>query len=61
MMEGEPNMAECPVCGGDVRLEDDIVVGELLECPDCGSELEVLNVDPLALGEAPETEEDWGE
>jgi alpha-aminoadipate carrier protein LysW len=54
-------MAECPVCGGAVQLEEDIVVGELLECPDCGSELEVLKVEPLTLGEAPETEEDWGE
>lgn len=54
-------MAECPVCGGDVQLDTDIVVGELLECPDCGSELEVLKVEPLSLGEAPETEEDWGE
>ena len=54
-------MAECPVCGGDVELQDDTVVGELLTCPDCGSELEVLKVAPPALGEAPETEEDWGE
>ena len=54
-------MAECPVCGGDVELEADTVVGELLSCPDCGSELEVLGVDPPALAEAPETEEDWGE
>jgi alpha-aminoadipate/glutamate carrier protein LysW len=54
-------MAECPICGGDVELESDLVVGELLECPDCGSELEVLKVEPLSLGEAPETEEDWGE
>lgn len=54
-------MAECPVCGGDVELASDVVVGELLECADCGSELEVLTVKPLSLGEAPETEEDWGE
>ncbi len=54
-------MAECPVCGADVQLEADIVVGELLECPDCGSELEILTVKPPTLGEAPETEEDWGE
>ena len=54
-------MAECPVCGGDVPLEKDIVVGELIECSDCGSELEVLTVEPPTLGEAPETEEDWGE
>ncbi len=57
----DPRMAKCPVCDGDVPLEADIVVGELLECPDCGSELEILKVEPLALGEAPETEEDWGE
>ena len=54
-------MADCPVCGGDVELDEDTVVGELLSCPDCGSELEVLDVDPPALAEAPETEEDWGE
>ena len=54
-------MAECPVCGGDVALEKDIVVGELIECSDCGSELEVLTVAPASLGEAPEAEEDWGE
>jgi alpha-aminoadipate carrier protein LysW len=59
--EEDPEMAECPVCGGDVELEKNIVVGELIECPDCGSELEILTVKPPTLGEAPETEEDWGE
>ena len=54
-------MAECPVCAGEVELAGDTVVGELIECPDCGSELEVLEVDPPRLGEAPEVEEDWGE
>ncbi|MDX1432796.1 MAG: lysine biosynthesis protein LysW [Gammaproteobacteria bacterium] len=54
-------MSECPVCGGEVPSDADTVVGELLTCPDCGSELEVLGTDPLELGEAPETEEDWGE
>ena len=54
-------MPECPVCGGEVPTEAEVVIGELLTCPDCGSELEVLEVSPLKLGEAPETEEDWGE
>jgi alpha-aminoadipate/glutamate carrier protein LysW len=53
--------AECPVCGADVVLGDDTVEGELIQCADCGTELEVLGVSPLKLGEAPETEEDWGE
>jgi len=54
-------MAECPVCGAEVPLNDDTVASELMECPDCGTELEVLDTDPLTLGEAPESEEDWGE
>ena len=59
--EGSAQMAECPVCGAEVELTADAVVGELMECPDCGTELEVLGVDPPELGEAPETEEDWGQ
>ncbi len=54
-------MAECPVCGAEVSLEADTVTGELIECGECGSELEVLELDPPRLGEAPEAEEDWGE
>ena len=54
-------MAACPVCEADVSLEDDVVKGELLSCPECDSELEVVSLDPLELDEAPEEEEDWGE
>ena len=54
-------MTECPVCDGEVELASDTMEGELLECPECGSELEVLAIDPTRLGEAPEVEEDWGE
>ena len=54
-------MVECPVCGAEVELAADAVVGELMECPDCGTELEVLELEPPTLGEAPETEEDWGQ
>lgn len=54
-------MAECPVCGAEVELAADAVVGELMECEDCGTELEVLEIEPPELGEAPESEEDWGQ
>ena len=54
-------MSECPVCAVKITFDDDTVVGELLECPDCGTELEVRALVPPALAEAPETEEDWGE
>lgn len=53
--------AECPECGGDVPLTDDTIVHEIVVCPDCGMELEVAELDPPTLVEAPEEEEDWGE
>lgn len=54
-------MSECPVCGAQLELAEDVLVGELIECEDCGSELEVVGTDPLQLEEAPEAEEDWGQ
>ena len=54
-------MAECPICGATVKLGDDAVVGELTSCRECGSELEVKDLNPLTLAEAPTEEEDWGE
>ena len=53
--------AECPICAAEVLLPPDAVEGELIVCPDCGAELEVINIDPPELAEAPQEEEDWGE
>jgi alpha-aminoadipate carrier protein LysW len=54
-------MSECPVCGAEITVANDIVKGELLECDDCGSELEVVSLEPVTFEEAPEAEEDWGQ
>ena len=35
--------------------------GEIVPCPECGAELEVVEQDPVQLRLAPEEEEDWGE
>jgi alpha-aminoadipate carrier protein LysW len=55
------NSAECPVCAAEIAITDDMVAGELISCPECGSELEVLSTNPPELAEAPQEEEDWGE
>ena len=52
--------ANCPECDAAISL-DKPMKGEIVVCPDCGSELEVTQVDPLQLELAPEEEEDWGE
>lgn len=53
--------SECPVCAAEVEIGEGTLKGELLECSECGSELEVTNLDPLTLSEAPQEEEDWGQ
>jgi alpha-aminoadipate carrier protein LysW len=53
--------ASCPECEGEVELEEDAIAGEIVQCPDCGVELEVVSVKPVELARAPEEEEDWGE
>ncbi len=54
-------MAECPECAAELKLAADVVVGEIVVCPDCGVELAVMSLDPITLELAPEVEEDWGE
>jgi len=54
-------MAECPECGAALVLEDNVEAGEIIVCPDCGVELEVISVNPIVVEPAPEVEEDWGE
>ena len=45
--ETEEKMNECPVCGGGIETRSDILQGELIDCPECGLELEVKSVSPL--------------
>ena len=52
---------ECPECEAMVPLPGDAMAGEIVQCPDCGVELELLELKPPTLGLAPEEEEDWGE
>jgi len=52
---------KCCVCEADVKIADDVMIGELINCPDCGTELEVISISPVTVQEAPEVKEDWGE
>jgi alpha-aminoadipate/glutamate carrier protein LysW len=54
-------MALCTECEAEVPLETSTEVGEIIQCPDCGLDLEVISLEPPALAPAPEEEEDWGE
>lgn len=53
-------MSECPVCCLKI-MTTDAELNELVPCPDCGSDLEVITLDPISFDIAPEEMEDWGE
>ena len=58
--QGALPVATCTEC--DARIPANVALpGEILDCPDCGAELEVRSVRPLVLALAPAVEEDWGE
>ena len=54
-------MATCPECGVEIYLDYDALDGELIECEECGADLEVISSNPLQFENAPEEEADWGE
>ena len=51
----------CPECAAEFSLEESTEVGEIIVCPDCGVDLEVIDLDPPTVELAPMEEEDWGE
>ena len=51
----------CPECIAEISNDNGIVTGEILVCPDCGVDLEVMSLEPFSLDLAPMEEEDWGE
>ncbi|CAL9621983.1 lysine biosynthesis protein LysW [Streptomyces sp. D2-8] len=52
---------QCVSCSGTLQIAADSYEGEIVGCPGCATELEILSKDPLKLVIAPEPEEDWGE
>ena len=53
----------CPDCLGEVEVPDDAIVGEIVNCPDCGLELEVKSIEKgkIELMKLAIEKEDWGE
>lgn len=55
-------MALCPDCEAQVEMDEfDVDKGEIISCPECGVDLEVVGLAPLELGPAPDDEDDWEE
>lgn len=53
--------SNCPECEAEITLDQTAEVNEIIVCPDCGVDLEIVSLEPPALELAPMEEEDWGE
>ncbi len=52
---------KCLDCHGEITVEKDTQVGEVITCPECSTDLEVVEVNPIKLTLAPVAQEDWGQ
>jgi len=50
-MNPEDNKIICPDCLAEISKLDNMVVGDILECQTCGTEVEVLSLEPLQYKE----------
>ena len=48
----------CPECEADVYVDTDADKGDTLSCDDCGTELEVVGLDPIELDIVEEEDDD---
>ena len=50
-MKKDDNKIICPDCGAIIEREEKVMVGDILECVECGTEVELLSLDPLEYRE----------
>jgi alpha-aminoadipate carrier protein LysW len=51
----------CPECEADVHVDTDADKGDIVSCEECGTDLEIVGLDPVELDIVEEDEEDLDE
>ncbi len=41
----------CPDCSSEIKPTEGMMIGDILECGECGTEVEILSIDPLEYRE----------
>ena len=55
-------MTVCPGCEAEIEIDEyDVDKGEIISCPECGIELEVVGLSPVGLAVASQGEVAWEE
>ncbi len=48
----------CPECEADVHVDTDADKGDMVSCEECGTDLEIVGLDPVELDIVEDDEED---
>ncbi len=41
----------CPDCQKEIPQTDNVLIGDILECQECGTEVEIISLEPLQYRE----------
>ncbi len=41
----------CPDCKSEIKLTEETMVGDIVECQECGTEVEIISLKPLKYRE----------
>ena len=41
----------CPDCKSEIKLTEETIVGDIVECEECGTEVEIISLNPLKYRE----------
>lgn len=50
-MDGTNNKIICPDCGVEINKSESMEIGDIVECQECGTEVEILSLEPLQFKE----------
>ena len=50
-MNNNSKFVVCSDCGQKKKLDEQVSVGDIVECDECGTELEILSLEPLKYQE----------
>jgi lysine biosynthesis protein LysW len=50
-MNQEDQKITCPDCGSEINKVEGMITGDILECVECGTEVEITSTDPLTYRE----------
>ena len=51
MTQTQTNKIICPDCGEEIKQTEGMMIGDIVECDECGTEVEVLSINPLQYRE----------